>query len=484
MSTPVSSSEETSHLRRVLGQRDLVLLFVVAVLNLNLVPVVAADGPVTLWLWLLALLLFFWPQAIAVIELSHRYPSEGGIYLWTKELFGDFHGFLSGWCYWTNNVFYIPTLLLYAVGISVYVGGERTRLLGDNRLFVLLLSLSLLWLMVGLHIRGLGVGKWVNNLGGVGTVITAVALMSLAAYVLRSQGSRLTLASFRSAGADWRLVSSFGVVCFGLVGLELASVMGDEIRDPRRTLPRAVLWGGIISGGLYVGATLALLLALPQQEIGVVQGVLQAVDRMAQNAGIAWLVRPLALLLSLAIAGTTSAWLAGSARIPFVAGIDCYLPSALGRLHPRYASPHVALLVHAGLSCVFLAMSFIGATVKEAYEILLHLAVILQLIPFLYMFAALVRLARHGDPAQAYYRKGPLLTAGFSGFAITALGIGLAFVPPPQISSIWRFEAKTMIGSVFFLGLAAMLFRIYAARKPGKAWKPDRPKSVYPGEGL
>src|SRR2546422_1974060 len=85
---------------------------------------------------------------------------------------------------------------------------------------------------------------------------------------------------------------------------------------------------------------------------------------------------------------------------------------------------------------------------------------------------------------SAYYRKGPLLTAGFSGFAITALGIGLAFVPPPQISSIWRFEAKTMIGSVFFVGLGAMLFRIYAARKPGKAWKPDRPKSVYPGEGL
>ena len=111
------------HLKRALGQWDLVLLFIVAVANLNVVPVVAANGPVTIWLWLLALLLFFWPQGLAVVELSHRYPQEGGIYLWTKKFFGDFHGFLSGWCYWTNNVFYIPTLLLIVVGISVYVGG-------------------------------------------------------------------------------------------------------------------------------------------------------------------------------------------------------------------------------------------------------------------------------------------------------------------------------------------------------------------------
>src|SRR5207245_5080393 len=244
------------------------------------------------------------------------------------------------------------------VGVSVFVLGSGHQSLADNKVFALGASLLLLVLLVVLNIIGLGIGKWINNVGAIGTGIAAFALIGLGLIVWLRYGTTVTAADFRIPPNPRFLLNSFGVVCFGLVGLELASVMGDEIRDPRRTLPRAVLWGGIISGGLYVGATLALLLALPQQEIGVVQGVLQAVDRMAQNAGIAWLVRPLALLLSLAIAGTTSAWLVGSARIPFVAGIDCYLPSALGRLHPRYASPHVALLVHAGLSCVFLAMSF------------------------------------------------------------------------------------------------------------------------------
>ena len=106
-------------LKRVLGRWDMVLLFVVAIVNLNVVPTIAANGVSVVWLWLLALLGFFLPQGIAVIELSQQMPGEGGIYLWAKRIFGDFHGFLSGWCYWTNNIFYLPTVLLYFVGISV-----------------------------------------------------------------------------------------------------------------------------------------------------------------------------------------------------------------------------------------------------------------------------------------------------------------------------------------------------------------------------
>jgi amino acid transporter len=339
----------------------LVLLFVVAVVNLNVVPVVAGAGPITLWFWLAGVFLFFWPQGIAVIELSHRYPGEGGIYLWTKELFGDFHGFLSGWCYWTNNVFYVPTVLFVLVGISVYVGGERASALGDQRWFVFLISVGLLWLMAALNVRGLGVGKWVNNLGGIGTAVGALALMGLALVVTRHQGLRLSARDFGFAGADWRLVSTFGVICFGLVGLELGSVMGDEIEDPRRTVPGAVLWGGVISGLLYIGVTLATLLALPRNDIGVVQGTIQAVNKLARDAGVPWIVPPLALVLSISTAGIASAWFVGSARIPFVAGLDRYLPPALGKIHPRYATPYVALIVHASLSSLFVAMNLAGA---------------------------------------------------------------------------------------------------------------------------
>lgn len=466
MSAQDSPPPTVPELRRVLGQWDLVLLFVVAVANLNVVPVVAADGPVTVWLWLAALILFFWPQGIAVIELSHRYPGEGGVYLWSKEVFGDFHGFLSGWCYWTNNVFYIPTLLFYVVGISVYVAGARFAGLGNNRVFVFILALVLLWLIVWLNIRGLGVGKWVNNLGGIGTVIAAIALVGLAAVHWHLFGIRVEAKDFRIVGADWRLVSSFGVICFGLVGLELASVMGDEIRDPRRTVPRAVAWGGISSGLLYIGATLAVLLALPRKDISVVQGILQAVTHMASDVGVAWFVPPLALVLAIAITGTTSAWLSGSARIPFVAGLDRYLPPKLGLLHPRYRTPYIALIVHAILSCAFVAMSFVGATVEEAYQIMLLLAVVLQLVPFLYVYAALIRIALRDDLGDGFYKRRTLWLAGLSGFATTAIGMIVAFVPPADRNEpAWLFELKMFAGCAFFIGLAAFFFYVYSRRK-------------------
>src|ERR1700745_3422002 len=167
------------HLVRALGPSDLVLLFVVAVFNLNVVPSIAANGGVTIWLWIISLLLFFWPQGIAVIELAQRYPGEGGVYLWAKEVFGDFHGFLSGWCYWTNNVFYVPTVLLYLVGTALFVLGPRGVELADHSHFTFFAGLIALGFVLLLNILGLGVGKWINNLGGIGTSIAAVALIGL-----------------------------------------------------------------------------------------------------------------------------------------------------------------------------------------------------------------------------------------------------------------------------------------------------------------
>ena len=130
------------HLKRVLGRFDLVLLFVVAVFNLNVVPSIAANGGVTVWLWIISLLLFFWPQGIAVIELAQRYPGEGGVYLWAKEVFGDFHGFFSGWCYWTNNMLYVPTVMLYFVGVSVFALGPARAGLADNKAFAMATSVG------------------------------------------------------------------------------------------------------------------------------------------------------------------------------------------------------------------------------------------------------------------------------------------------------------------------------------------------------
>jgi amino acid transporter len=461
--TPQSDTQP--HLKRVLGRGDLVLLFVVAIFNLNVVPSIAANGGVTVWLWIISLLLFFWPQGIAVIELAHRYPGEGGVYLWTKEVFGDFHGFLSGWCYWTNNMLYVPTVMLYFVGVSVFVLGPNHQALADNKMFALVASLLLLTVLVVLNIVGLGVGKWVNNLGGIGTSVAAAVLIALGLVIWLRFGASVSAADFRVPANPRFLLNSFGVMCFGLVGLELASVMGDEIQDPRRTLPGAVAWGGVLSGLLYIGATLTLLVAVSKNQISVLQGIVQAVGHMAERVGVGWIVAPFALLLSFSIAGIGSAWLGGSARIPFVAGLDSYMPDWMAKVHPRYATPYAALIVHATVSMVLIVMNFVGAGVQETFQKMLSLAVVLQLVPFLYMFLALLKLAADRSGERGYYGKTTLVVAGSSGLVTTVLGIVLVFFPAQQITSLQSYEVWMFGGTLGFIGLAAFFFFVYGRRK-------------------
>jgi amino acid transporter len=444
----------------------LVLLFVVAVFNLNVVPSIAANGGVTVWLWLISLLLFFWPQGIAVIELAHRYPGEGGVYLWAKEVFGDFHGFLSGWCYWTNNMLYVPTVTLYFVGVSVFALGSGHHALADNKAFALTASLALLATLTILNIVGLGVGKWLNNLGAIGTGIAAAVLIGLGTLIWLRFGTSVTAADFRIPANPRFVLNSFGVICFGLVGLELASVMGDEIRDPERTLPGAVAWGGVLSGLLYVGATLTLLIAVSKNDISVLQGIVQAVSQMAGRVGLGWIIAPFALLLSLSIAGIGSAWMGGSARIPFVAGLDSYMPSWLGKVHPRYSTPYAALIVQGVVSLVLVVINFLASGgVQEAFQTMLSLAVVLQLVPFLYVFAALLRFAWTEPTARGHYGKGVLVFSGASGLLTTILGIVLAFFPAQQITSIWWYEAKMFGITLVFLALAAFFFFAYGRHK-------------------
>jgi amino acid transporter len=461
-----TTDDKQPHLKRVLGRFDLVLLFVVAVFNLNVVPSIAANGGVTVWLWLISLLLFFWPQGIAVIELAHRYPGEGGVYLWAKEVFGDFHGFLSGWCYWTNNMLYVPTVMLYFVGVSVFAMGPGHAQLADDKTFAMIASVALLAFLTWLNILGLGVGKWLNNLGAVGTFVAAAVLIGLGVTIYARFGTTISAADFRVPADPRFVLNSFGVICFGLVGLELASVMGDEIRDPQKTLPGAVVWGGIISGALYIGVTLTLLLAISKNDINVLQGIVQAVSHMSARVGMGWVITPFALMLSLSIAGIGSAWMGGSARIPFVAGLDSYMPAWLGNIHPKYATPHAALIVQGAISLVLIVVTFTASGgVQEAFQKMLSAAVVLQLIPFLYVFGALLKFAFRNSLQGGRYGRGTLLFAGGAGFLTTALGIILAFSPAKQITSLWKYEAGMFGITLGFLAVGTFFFFGYGRLK-------------------
>jgi amino acid transporter len=336
--------------------------------------------------------------------------------------------------------------------------------LADNKFFASAASLSLLALLTVFNILGLGVGKWINNVGAIGTFIAAAVLIGLGVVIWTRFGASISAADFKIPANPRFVLNSFGVICFGLVGLELASVMGDEIQDPSRTLPGAVAWGGLLSGALYLGATLTLLIAVGKN-VNVLQGIVQAVTHMAGRVGIGWVTVPFALMLSISIAGIGSAWMGGCARIPFVAGLDSYMPSWMGNIHPRYATPYAALIVQAIVSALLVVLNFLGAGVQETFQKLLSLAVVLQLVPFVYMFGALVKFAVTESVPRGQYSRTTMFLAGASGFVTTILGIALVFFPAQQITSLWSYELWMFGGTLFFIGLAAFFFFVYGRNK-------------------
>src|SRR6201993_2278049 len=176
------TTHSTPQLVRALKLRDLVLFNLVAVLGLRHLGTTAKFGPGSLLMWVIAAVSFFIPQGLAVIDLSSRFPKEGGIYFWTKRALGDGHGFLCGWCYWINNVLYYPNLLISAAVIATFIFGKGGNGPRDNWAYVLPMTLGTLWIATLINIVGLDTGKWLQNAGGVGTYIPGLILILLGVY--------------------------------------------------------------------------------------------------------------------------------------------------------------------------------------------------------------------------------------------------------------------------------------------------------------
>ncbi len=250
------------------------------------------------------------------------------MYLWVGRRFGDLHGFISGWSHWTNNLFYVPVLLVYLAGVAAFAGGEGTASLVDEKWFVAIIAFGWLALITIANVRGLGVGKWINNVGGIGSLVTVGLVVALAA-VARSQG--VALAPPAAEGSILDMASGLGVMCFAFIGIELASTMAEEIRRPERDVPRSMIIVGVLALVSYLLVTDALLALVPSSELGAIQGIMQAITKGAAAAGAGWLVAPIAVVMSLSIGGAASAWLAGPAH-PVCGGPRSRAPA---RARPR-----------------------------------------------------------------------------------------------------------------------------------------------------
>lgn len=440
-------TEDDRHiLPRSLHLADVILMTVVSVVSLRWIARGALAGAPALLLWLAAAFFFFVPLAVATSRLAARHPEQGGIYAWTRRAFGPSHAFLCGWCLWVNNLFYFPSLLLFGAANALAPLGPAYASLADDRLYTAAFVLIGLWAAVAVNIVGLRLGKWIQNVGSLGVWIPAVLVIGAGAYALARWGSATSFAPAALVPRDDTLatVALWSAMCFAFSGLEITSLVGREVKDASRTIPRGVLIGGALVAVIYLAGTVAVLVAVPAGTLHERSGLADAVGAVTSRAGLGTFGALTGAMLAVAAVAGTVAWMAGAARVPFAAGEDRALPEAFSRLHPRWKTPVVPLLWQGVASTlIFGASAFLSATggrtsVQEAYDILVNLTILIYFVPYLYLFAALPTLTGGSRAAAA------------CGFVATAVSLALVFVPPAGADAL-NYEANLVLQAAVIL---------------------------------
>jgi amino acid transporter len=262
---------------------------------------------------------------------------------------------------------------------------------------------------------------------------------------------------------DWSSLNLWASIAFAFAGLELCAVLGDEVQNPRRNLPRSILISAPLIAFLYIAGTLSVLWLVPSKDVNIVSGFLQALAAGAADAGVAlaWLAPAAAALFVLGNIGGVGAWLTGPARVAFVIGLDRYFPPAFARVHPRWHTPYVAILTQAVLASLFLLISVLGhgTTVERAYLVILDTMLLVYFVPYIYLFLCyLADRLRHDESVVSLPARAKAIVVGLSGMALTLFAMFIATVPPAGTEEPWLFRFKVIGGAGAFVVLGGVLF--------------------------
>jgi amino acid transporter len=446
-------------LKRELGFRDVVLFYIVSGLSLRWIATAAASGQSAIVVWLLAWCGFFLPLAGCVLELSSRYPQEGGLYVWTREAYGEFAAFMAGWTYWMSNLPYFAAVLYFAAS-SLLFATPRGQHLADTNIYFLLFTVCMLALITVLNVLGLNLGKWLNNLGAVGMALPILILIALGWLSFSRFGSAT---QFTLAGAiphaHVKDLVFWSTIFFAFGGVETVSFMGEEVKNPRRVIPRSLLVAGVVITLGYLAGTVAMLVALPSSSISGLGGFMTAINFLCHRLGVGPMVAPIAILVAISNVGAAAAYLTATARLPFVAGINHYLPAVFGRIHPRWKTPYVAVISYGLAGMLFGLLSQAGTSVAGAYDMLVSMSVIAYFIPYLFLFAAMIRL--HGrasapDAIRLPWGKRLAIPLACLGFFSTMAAIILALFPAEdeRHPSVALFKIVAMTCVLLLAGVA------------------------------
>jgi amino acid transporter len=453
--------EHSAILQKPLGLRDLVLTQIVFIVGSGWVGTAAKLGHAHLFFWLLAILLFYIPQAAVVIYLNRLMPLEGGIYQWAKFAFNEFAGFIVAWNLWLLSIMVIALGGMFITTNVSYALGDAGAWMRNSPWCVSLISCVLVGGLGWTGVRGLSLGKWLHNIGGFAMLLAYAALIVLP-FVSLARGDLSAYRPLQIAAPTMSIFYCFNIftklAVGALSGFEYVGILAGETRSPARDIGRSVIIAAPIIALMFILGTSSVLAFIGDNPIDLIGPVPQTLRLGLHSFRIAGAFASVGILLmTVRSISSVSIHYTGSSRLPMVAGWDHLLPSWFSRLHARYKTPINSIMFVGAITLVIAISSQIGAGLQEAFQLVDNAASVFYGIVYAMMFA--IPLA--GATAVRSGVRMWLRLAALCGFAVSLLAIFFTVYPIIEVSSPLVFAAKiiavTVIanaigGAIFWLG--------------------------------
>ena len=463
-------SKNTS--KAALGVFAITMINVIAVDSLRSLPFSASYGLSLIFYYVLAALVFFLPVAYVTAELATGWPNKGGIYIWVREAFGEQWGFVVIWLQWVYNIVWYPTILAFIAGTLTYLINPQ---LADDKFFMLSTILIIFWGATALNFFSLRISSLISTIGAlVGTLLPMLFIILLGfVWILKGNPLQIKMDAQQLFPSLTNINNQAFLlaVLFGLVGIEVSATHADEVNCPGKTFPRAILFSTVIIFFSLVFSSLAIAIVIPQQDLNVVTGLIQAFEIFFKQYHLAWITPIITFLIIISGIASVATWVISPTKGLLVATRDGSAPPLFGKMN-RYGSPVVILLLQAVICTLLSSVFLFMPSVSSSYWLLTAMTAQLAMLVYIALFAAAIYL-RYKKPQvkRAFQIPGGKIgiwIMGIMGMISCIIALLLGFVPPSQIGigNIYIYEATLIAG---IIGLCLPPLFIYAWKKP--TWK-------------
>lgn len=446
--------------------KELVLMNVSALYGIRWIAKSTSDsfglGLGAIPMWVIFMLIFFIPQALMCAELASAYPTDGGLNDWVKIAFGTKYGFLVSWMHWTALIFWYASFLTFlAINVSYMIGRPE---LADNKTFVLIMSLVVIWGLSFVSMRGMKLGKYFTSVGAFGSVIPTIFLIGmaiLAIVVLKvaPSASEYTVATMTPKMNMNSLVAISGIT-FAYTGAEFTANFVSDMKNPQKDYPRAIMIAAGLICVLYVVGAVCMTMLLPTSEIFAYTGTLDALTKASELLGVPEiLVQILALGIALSVLGALVLYIVQPVKMLFGYSEPGIFSEKFMKKN-QHDVPEKAILFQAVLITVLLAGVNLFSAVETIYNVLVTMTALTSLFPYVLLFAAYIKIKSEKEDKPELYQMtrnkkwGCFL--GYSELVICGVAIVCSALPVMGTTSENIIYEIELIGGALFVVLSGL----------------------------